>query len=317
MHLVIPFASALSDAAVQALGTLHLPHLERLLGRWAPQEDASTQDSPEADEYALSLPHERLLARLRGWPAVDGLLPFAAEAARADGLAVAPGSGWALVTPAHWHVGRDQVNLLDPSLLDLDEAEAQTFHAALAPLFTELGWTWHKATRTRWYASHPTLAGLPTASLDRVIGRNVDLWLNDHPGVMLVRRLQSEVQMLLYVHPLNDRREERGALAMNSFWLSGTGPAQPAASALAADVVVDERLRAPLLADDWAAWAEAWQALDAGPVRALLEAAPASAPRLTLAGERHARTRAPASRPWWKRLLGGGGAGVQPALGAL
>ena len=32
-------------------------------------------------QYALSLPHERLLARLRGWPVRDGLLPFAAEAA--------------------------------------------------------------------------------------------------------------------------------------------------------------------------------------------------------------------------------------------
>ena len=36
MHLVIPYASALSDAAVQALGTLSLPNLERLLARWAP-----------------------------------------------------------------------------------------------------------------------------------------------------------------------------------------------------------------------------------------------------------------------------------------
>ena len=78
MHLVIPFASALSDAAVQALGTLSLPNLERMLARWAAIDDASTTDLPEADEYALSLPHERLLARLRGWPVTDGLLPFAA-----------------------------------------------------------------------------------------------------------------------------------------------------------------------------------------------------------------------------------------------
>jgi len=317
MHLVIPYASALSDAAAQAVGTLHLPHLERLLARWAPLEDAGTRDDADADEYALSLPHERLLARLRGWPVADGLLPFAAEAARRDGLAVEPGSGWGFVAPAHWHVGRDQVNLLDPAQLDLDDAEAATFHAALASLFEELGWQWHRVSPTRWYASHPSLAGLPTASLDRVIGRNVDLWLNDHPGMMLVRRLQSEVQMVLYVHPLNDEREARGAASMNSFWLSGTGPAQPAAAALPADVVVDERLRTPLLADDWAAWAEGWQALDAGPLRALLEAGAPAGARLTLAGERHARTWAPAPRPWWKQLLGARAAKLQPVLEAL
>jgi hypothetical protein len=143
MHLVIPYASALSDAAVQALGTLSLPNLERLLARWAPVDDAAGADLPDADEYALSLPHERLLARLRGWPVRDGLLPFAAEAARRDGFAPEPGSGWGLLTPAHWHVGRDQVNLVDPALLELDEPEARTLHDTLAPLFTDLGWTWH------------------------------------------------------------------------------------------------------------------------------------------------------------------------------
>ena len=316
MHLVIPHTSALSDVAVQALPTLGLPNLERLLARWAPVEDASTADLPDADEYALSLPHERLLARLRGWPVRDGLLPFAAEAARRDGFEPAPDSGWGQLTPAHWHVGRDQVNLVDPALLGLDEAEARTLHATLAPLFTDLGWSWHWGGPTRWYVSHPSLAALPTASIDRVIGRNVDLWLNDHPGVMLVRRLQSEVQMLLYVHPLNDARETRGALSVNSFWLGGTGPAQPADRTLPADVVADDRLRAPLLGGDWSAWAEAWHALDAGPLRTLADSNDPTA-RLTLAGERHARSWQPAPRPWWKRLFRGGGASVQATLEAL
>ena len=315
MHLVIPFASALSDAAAQTLGTLSLPNLERLLGRWAVADDDTVRDIAGADEYTLSLPHERLLARLRGWPVADGLLPFAAEAARRDGFAPEPGSGWGLLTPAHWHVGHDQVNLVDPALLELDEPEARTLHDTLAPLFTDLGWTWHWAGPTRWYVSHPTLAELPTASIDRVIGRNVDLWLNDHPGVMLVRRLQSEVQMLLYVHPLNDQREARGAMSVNSFWLAGTGPAQPADKALPSDVVVDDRLRAPLLADDWSAWAEAWHALDAGP---LSELADATGPaRLSLCGERLARTWQPAQRPWWKNLLGARGASPHQVLEAL
>ena len=314
MHLVIPFASALSDAAAQTLGTLSLPNLERLLGRWAVADDDTVRDIAGTDEYTLSLPHERLLARLRGWPVADGLLPFAAEAARRDGFAPEPGSGWGLLTPAHWHVGRDQVNLVDPASLELDDAEARTLHQALAPLFEELGWTWHWASADRWYVSHPSLATLPTASIDRVIGRNVDLWLNDHPGVLLVRRLQSEVQMLLYVHPLNDAREARGAMAVNSFWLSGTGRTEPAGAELPADVVVDDRLRAPALAEDWSAWAEAWHALDAGPVR---ELADASSGRLTLGGERVARTWQPVDRPWWKSLFGARGTHALPLLAAL
>jgi len=85
---------------------------------------------------------------------------------------------------------------------------------------------------------------------------------------------------------------------------------------LPADVVVDDRLRAPLLGDDWSTWAEAWHALDAGPLRALAESDDAQA-RLSLAGERHARSWQPGQRPWWKRLLGGAGASAQSTLEAL
>lgn len=318
MHLVIPFAAALSDAATHAAGTLALPNLERLLARWAPTDDGAAGVA-EPDEYTLSMPCERLVARLRGWPVIDGLLPFAAEAARADGFGVATGSGWALLTPAHWLVGREQVNLVDPALLGLDERESRVFHEALAPLFVDLGWGFHWGGPGRWYASHPSLAQLPTASIDRAIGRNVDLWLQDHPGLLPVRRLQSEAQMLLYVHPLNDERAARGARTMNSFWLSGTGPAAPSDAVAPRDVVVDDRLRAPALAEDWSAWADAWQALDAGPLRELAEArpAPGAMPRLSLCGERRARTWQPSSRPWWKSLVGARGPAASAALEAL
>jgi hypothetical protein len=38
-----------------------------------------------------------------------------------------------------------------------------------------------------------------------------------------LRRLQNEMQMLLYTHPVNERRIARGLPAVNSFWISGTG----------------------------------------------------------------------------------------------
>ena len=59
---------------------------------------------------------------------------------------------------------------------------------------------------------------------------------------------------------------------------------------------VDARLRAPLLAEDWAAWAEAWRALDAGPLGAAGRRARARrAVTLTLCGERFAQRFEPAT----------------------
>ena len=80
-------------------------------------------------------------------------------------------------------------------------------------------------------------------------------------------------------------------------------------------VVVDDRLRAPLLADDWSAWAEAWHALDAGPLRELVDASGEA--RLSLCGERLARSWQPAQRPWWKNLLGARGPSMHAVLEAL
>ncbi|HJV59396.1 MAG TPA: hypothetical protein VJ743_00565 [Albitalea sp.] len=296
MHLLIPFASALSEASTHTLRDLDLPHLARLLASMTP---AATVGS---DEYSLTPPHERALADARGWHGADGALPWAAQAAAADGIAVGD-RAWGLLTPVHWHVGHDHITLADPAELRLEEEESRRFLDAIRHLFESEGWTVAYGAATRWYVAHDTLDALPCASLDRVIGRNVDLWLHNHPQARLLRRLQNEVQMLLYTHPLNDEREARGELPVNSFWLSGCGRAQPLHDV--PGLRVDDSLRAPLLADDWAGWADAWRALDVGPMAELLRATPATGTvALTLCGDRRAQRFDRAPRSAWQRIAG-------------
>ena len=276
MHLLIPFAAPQSEAAREAARTLALPQLGALLARLLPQA------RDDGDEWSLSPPHERALSRLFGWTGADGLLPWAARSAAADGIDVGH-RAWGLLTPAHWHLGTDQVSLLDPAGLVLDDTASRTFLAAVQDLFTEEGYSLHYGAASRWYAAHESLAALPTASLDRVIGRNVDRWLGKDPAARRIRRVPSEVQMRLYTHPLNDQRIANGLLPVNSFWLSGCGVAQPVVHA---DVQVDDRLRAPALAEDWAGWFKAWETLDAGPIATLRLAVKTNeAVRITLCGE--------------------------------
>ncbi len=293
MHLLVPFASALSEAGRHTIRDLSLPNLERLLARLAPGARHGS------DEYSLTPPHEAALAAARGWLGGAGTLPFAAHAARADGIEVLD-LAWGMLTPVHWHVGRDEILLTDPAALQLDEAESRALLEAVRELFESEGFALGWGAPLRWYAAHESFAELPTASLDRVVGRNVDRWLPEGRPARLLRRLQNEVQMLLYSHPINEAREARGALAVNSFWLSGCGRWQEPETD---DVTLDERLRTPLLADDWAAWAEAWRALDAGPLAALADAAERGEPvALTLAGERFAQRFETDAASWWTRL---------------
>ena len=297
MHLVVPYAAAASEAGGQALHSLRLPHLERLLARLTLTATTAT------DAESLNLPHEHVLAACRGWQVRDGCLPLAAWSAHADGLRPADvGLGWGLLTPAHWQVGSDQILLLDPAHLHLDEDESRALLDALRGLFEPEGWVLHWGSPLRWYVAHDSLRELATASLDRVVGRPIDLWLPDRQKGRTLRRLQSEAQMLLYTHPVNEAREARGELAVNSFWLSGTGPTQSLRPG-DDEPCVDERLRGPWLAGDWAAWAEAWHALDEQRVAGLdLRAASGDPLGLTLCGERVAQRYDAIREGAWRRL---------------
>lgn len=296
MHLLIPFAAPHSEHGLRALRSLKLPHLARLMARLAPGETIGS------DEYSLTPPHELALALASGWTAEDGCHPWAALDAARDGVPVGD-HAWGRLTPVHWHVGTDHVSLPDPQSLNLSAQESRTLFEAVKPLFETEGWLMAWGAPLRWYAAHESLEGVPCASLDRVVGRNIDLWLPSSPQARLVRRLQNEVQMMLYQLPMNDARAEQGAMTVNSFWLSGCGRARPTTPTPGLQVL--DTLRRPALASDWPAWGEAWQALDAGPIeQALAAAKDGQDVTVTLCGERLARRFAPRPRGLLSRLGG-------------
>ena len=311
MQLIIAFAAPPSAHGLGPGQALSTPALERLLAGWAEgQRD-------DADESTWSPPHERAHAAALGLAGADGCLPWAAHWAAADGVDVGA-QPWGLLTPVHWRVGSDGVHLADPDELALSESESRALFDAVQPLFSGEGYRLAWGAALRWYAAHPALQGLATASLDRVIGRNVDAWLPRQPEARPMRRLQNEVQMLLHAHPLNAEREARGALPVNSFWLSACGKAQPARSD---GVRYDDRLRGPALRADAGAWRDIWQSLDSDAIAPLLARADrGEAARLTLCGERSRVELAPRPRSWWRGLadaVAPARSRVQPLLESL
>ncbi|AYQ28541.1 MULTISPECIES: hypothetical protein [unclassified Polaromonas] len=302
-QLVIPFAASSAEAwlptmkALPAGGTRNLSQL--LKGMKSVRTDV-------ADAHTLSPPHERALAQalgIAGPETADGLIPWAARDAAQHLQAAAEtsaGKAWAWITPCHWAMGREHATLTDPAALGLTEAESRTLLAAMQPYFDDDGITIHYVPAlgpSRWLAEGEVFRNLPTASLDRVLGRNVDPWLpkqdkNDaHATARKMKLLQNEMQMLLYTHALNDERAGRRQLPVNSFWLSGTGALTSGHVAGSAAPSVPRSLAQAVFADDWEAYAQAWAALDAGEIAALLARQQAGeAVRLTLCGERGATT---------------------------
>jgi hypothetical protein len=232
-------------------------------------------------------------------------VPWAATDAEQLGLTKAHGSsGWAWVTPCHWQVNADHVAMANPLALGLNAHESDALRAAMQPYFAEDGITLHPLSNTTWLAQGPVFADLPTASLTRACGAQVDRWLPRQPQAQALRRLQNEMQMLLYTHPVNDARSARHVPTINSFWVSGTGsPAATPAVRPPEQAEVDLALEAAAQQDNAHAWIEAWHALDDSTMATLLQRAKANQPvQLTLCGERLAPTFVLQNSPWWNRL---------------
>ncbi|MDH6186076.1 hypothetical protein [Polaromonas sp. CG_23.6] len=314
-HLLIPFAACSAEAWLPTLQSL-APDSFKRLGQLLQGMKLVQTDTRDAE--SLSPPHERALARALGLATLDtadGLLPWAASEA-VEQLQAGADKAWAWITPCHWAMGHLHATLTDPAQLALREDESRSLLALMQPYFETDGITLHYLAPGRWLAEGELFRGLPTASIDRVLARNVDAWLPDTKSAAPLRRLQNEMQMLLYTHPSNDEREARRQLPVNSFWISGTGdlPAELGAASPAVEKALNNTLgeaqaSAPrslanaVFREDWAGYAQGWAALEAGDMAALLARQQRSeSVRLTLCGESSAQTFETHRTGFWRKM---------------
>ena len=344
-ELIIAFAAPPDRATQAALGAAlgplatnpndPLPHFRQALST---RQAQALQADAEA-EFSFALPHEMAWARALGGLGTSlqpppewrpGLLPLAAWEAQQRGLFTASATGsatdsssaWTWMSPCHWAVGTQQVVLQTPEQLRLSPLESQQLLETVRPFLLEDGIRLHFVDAHRWLAEGEVFRHVRTAAIERVAGRDVAQWLPaGDPGKPL-RRLQSELQMLLYSDPktealtqaMTEARRAQGLQSVNSFWFSGAGalPASLLQSGLSAErtpsdstlksgaensakplePVVYLGLREAALNNDVDAWARAWLALDADLGQGLLPAKAA----LTLCGERAAQTWRPSQK---------------------
>ncbi|MDW5442282.1 phosphoglycerate mutase [Polaromonas sp. SM01] len=292
LHLIIPGA-VLQHEAGAALPPL-TPNLRALLAAMTPDQRL------ECGEDSASAPYELALAQANGLPGGPGYIPWAAFETGTIGLPCA------FIQLCHWQVGADHIMLSPPDQLAVDEATSQALLAAMAPYFLEDGITLQPYGQLpgTWLATGEVFRGLRSMSLDRLRGRRLTPAVLDAVGApaATLRRLQNEMQMLLYTHPANDRRQQQGLGPVNSFWITGAGVLDHAVP-VASHVRVESRLLALALRHDAAALAQAWQEVDADACASLLALLRAGGEaRLTLCGEHAAQSFVPAKTSFWRRV---------------
>jgi hypothetical protein len=209
MRLIVPGLFAPARLIDVAADGLHLPALQTLLAR-ATCNACAAHGVEATVAAALGL--------------ADA--PLAPITLLADGGD--PGAQfWLRADPVHLRVMRDRIVLAGNDLLELTQDEADQLCADIARHFGAAMNPQPRCTQ-RWYLRCATPPRLTTTALSIALGRDIDALQPHGDDAMHYRALQNELQMLLHDHPVNQAREARGALAVNSLWLWGGGVLPPA-----------------------------------------------------------------------------------------
>jgi hypothetical protein len=205
VHLVIHDLFLPQQVAAEACAGLALPALETLLAR--------AQPAP--------LPEESLEAWLCGAFGVADQA-IAPVTLRADGLELGA-SCWLRADPVHLRLQRDQLILQAGVPLTADEA-AQLCDSLNAHFVAD-GLCFFAPHPQRWYLQLDAAPNMSTQPLAQVAGRNVHAHLPQGADALRWHGVFNEIQMLLFEHAVNQAREARGELPINSVWLWGGGQA--------------------------------------------------------------------------------------------
>lgn len=192
----------LLEVAAQGLS---LPALETLLAR------GHLAEAP-AEGYEAALCEAFGVARQQDWPVAPLTLAATGEA---------PGDAWWLrADPVHLQVMRDRIVLAGvPGLL---HEEAAAFAHAIAAHFGD-DFAPRPVHAQRWLLRCAEAPDLFTTPLSFAVGRDIDPLLPRGGDALRFRSRLNELQMLLHDHPINQAREARGELPVNSLWLWGGG----------------------------------------------------------------------------------------------
>ncbi|HJV81778.1 hypothetical protein [Noviherbaspirillum sp.] len=294
LDILIPFGLPPAELSADLLKELQSPALAMLTSR----AGSSTTSREDFDGFTRALPHEIWIARQFGMAsALDdtGSPPIAHALMQSLGLD--PGEGtWFVLQPVHIHVARDHLVLTDPRQLMLSEEESRTLFDIAAALCDEAGKRLVFGNPGTWFLRADEWRALQTSSPDAASGHNIDIWMPTGKGERDWRKLQNEIQMHWFNHPINEAREMQGAKPVNSVWLWGGATHSPlpneyadafnlagwlqafaqavrrtAHAPMANDLIAAQPSRALLaldalqehaLANDWGRWLQAMHALE-------------------------------------------------------
>jgi hypothetical protein len=210
ISLVLPFALPAPEFASDLVRALEAPALAALLSR------SSNGVVQPLEATARVLPHELWIARALGL--AHGTAPgIAASAMRGYGLDPLDGT-WFIVNPGHIQISHSHLMLGDTRQLGLDDADSRALFETARECCEDAGHALLYGAPDTWFLRADEWESIHTASPDAAVGMNLTDWVPTGNQARAFRKLQNEVQVSWYTHPVNAARESRGQAPINAIW---------------------------------------------------------------------------------------------------
>ena len=146
---------------------------------------------------------------------------------------------WLRADPVHLAPDRDQLVLMPPEILAVQQAELEALAATFDTTYGGEGWHLEFFPECRGYLRAPGVLDASTHDPAPFVGGPVLAAMPDGPDGTRLKQLMNEIQMLFHVHAVNAAREEAGLAPINSLWLWGGGRL-PAATGVAPRRIVSD-----------------------------------------------------------------------------
>ena len=134
---------------------------------------------------------------------------------------------FAVASPLHAALGLTDLTPLDPALTTLNERESRALCEACDQHLSVDGVRLSFVDANTWLVTCASQISVLTERPDWLIGEPLRPNLPRGKDARLVERWMNELQMLLFSHPVNAAREERGLPPINLVWLWGFGTHHP------------------------------------------------------------------------------------------
>jgi len=149
---------------------------------------------------------------------------------------------WMRADPVHLSAKTNSVVLLDESSFTLDQHDALVLAAEIKDILADHDWILEAPTTNRWYIRSATMPGILTTAIHEVVGHDIQYHMPVGEDKSDWHRLINDVQMCLHASRINEERQQRGKLPVNSVWFWGGGRVPEPTQSRWTKVVSDEEI---------------------------------------------------------------------------